>query len=281
MSGSSGFVGTFLRAIFEKRGWNHVPLGREDLQLEPDALAEKMKGSDIVINLAGAPVINRWTEAYKKEMYSSRINITHSLVRAMSRMDPRPQFFISTSAIGIYAPGGPHTEDNHIKADDFLGSMAQDWEGEALGAQELGIRTVIFRFGVVLGRDGGALKQMITPFKLGLGGKIGDGSQPFSWIHLRDLARAYEAAIEDASYEGTYNLTSPGATTNSGLTEAVGRALGRPTIIPVPSFVLKMQFGEGAQVLTTGQEVVPERLLAKGFSFHFNEIESAVKDCLS
>jgi uncharacterized protein (TIGR01777 family) len=126
----------------------------------------------------------------------------------------------------------------------------------------------------VLGKDGGALKQMLPPFKIGMGGTIGDGSQPFSWVHIKDLIQAFERAIDDESYEGVYNLTSP-------LTKALGKALEKPTIMQVPKFVLRLQLGEGAQVLTEGQNVLPERLLAIGFSFSFNNIEDAVKDCIA
>lgn len=279
MSGATGFVGSNLNSAFKALQWPVVPLGRKDFT--SGMLADKMIGTDVVVNLSGAPVINRWTEDYKKTMYESRVNITKSLVSACSQMDPKPKLFISTSAIGYYAFGGPHTENSHVKADNFLGHLAQDWENEALQAREFGIRTVIFRFGVVLGKDGGALKQMLPPFKIGMGGTIGDGSQPFSWVHIKDLIQAFERAIDDESYEGVYNLTSPNPTTNKGLTKALGKALEKPTIMQVPKFVLRLQLGEGAQVLTEGQNVLPERLLAIGFSFSFDNIEDAVKDCIA
>jgi uncharacterized protein (TIGR01777 family) len=249
--------------------------------LSSEELAAKMRGVDVIVNLAGAPVIKRWSEEYKKTMYESRVYTTKRLVLACADMESRPKLFISTSAIGYYANGGPHTEDNHVKSDNFLGHLAQDWEKEALKAKELGIRTAIFRFGVVLGKGGGALKEMITPFKLGVGGSIGDGSQPFSWIHIRDLISAFNTVVDDESYEGIYNLTAPNPTTNKGLTKALGKALGKPTIMQVPKFVLRLQLGEGAQVLTEGQTVFPERLIQSGFRFSFNNIEDAVKDCVA
>lgn len=279
MSGATGFVGSYLNRFFQKLSWKVTPLGRKDFS--SGLLAEKMKGTDIVVNLAGAPVISRWTEENKKIMYESRVNTTRSIVSAYSRMDQKPKVFISTSAVGYYANGGPHTENDHVKADSFLGRLAQDWEREALKAGKSGIRTVIFRFGVVLGRDGGALKQMMKPFRLGLGGSIGKGTQPFSWIHIVDLMRAFQTAIEDDSYEGIYNLTSPHPSTNRGLTEALGKALGKPTRLKIPEFVLRLQFGEGAQVLTEGQHVLPERFLKSGFSFSFTDIEEAIRDCVA
>ncbi len=281
MSGASGFVGTYLSEAFRKHGWDIVPLGRDAFKSDPQELAEKIEGADIIINLAGAPVISRWTEAYKKTMYSSRIDVTKKLIAACSLNRKKPALFISTSAVGYYASEGVHTEYNHVHADDFLGHLTKDWESEALKAEESGIRTIIFRFGIVLGKNGGALKQMITPFKMGMGGTVGDGSQDFSWIHIKDLLKAYEAAIQDDSYSGIYNLTAPNPTTNKGLTEAMGKALGRPTLMKIPNFVLKLQFGEGAKVLASGQNVVPERLLRKDFSFQFTEINEAVKDCVS
>ncbi len=282
ISGATGFVGSNLSSAFHKHGWETVPLGRSEFKLITEELAKHMEGVDVVINLSGAPVTGRWTEEYKKIMYDSRVQVTGKLVAACSKMKTKPELFISTSAIGYYAAGDTvHTEEQHVKADDFLGNLARDWEGEALKAKKEGIRTVIFRFGVVLGKNGGALKQMIRPFKLGMGGTIGDGSQAFSWVHIQDIIRAQEKVIEDNSYEGIYNLTSPNPTTNRGLTESLGKALGRPTVLRVPKFVIRMQMGEGAHVLMEGQNVLPKRLLDSGFSFSFSDIDEAVKDCVT
>ncbi len=134
---------------------------------------------------------------------------------------------------------------------------------------------------MVLGKGGGALQSMLPPFKAGMGGTIGDGKQPFSWIHIKDLARAFIAAIEDERFEGVYNLTAPNPTTNRVLTKTLGKILKRPTVLRVPQFVLKFQFGEGAQVLTKGQRVIPQRLLESGFDFEFPDIEAALRDCVS
>lgn len=281
MSGSSGFIGSNLVNAFRDRNWTVIGLGRKDFKKEPIELAERIQGSDIVVNLAGAPIIGRWTEEHKKIMYESRINVTKSLVEACSLIDKRPDLFISTSAVGYYDSNGTHTEQRHVKADDFLGHLAGEWEEEALKAKDIGMRIVIFRFGIVLGKDGGALKQMLLPFKLGLGGTIGDGSQAISWVHIKDLIRACEQVIEDPAYEGIFNLTAPNPTTNKGLTEALSKALHRPAFLQIPGFILRLQLGEGAQVLTKGQTVMPERLLEKGFKFLYPEIEGAVKDCVT
>ncbi len=280
MSGATGFIGTHLRNHFQKENWKVIILDRKTLAMEADELAEKMQDGDIVINLAGAPIISRWSNKYKKILYDSRIKVTSKLVQACRIMESKPRLFISTSAVGYYANQGAHTENNHVQADGFLGHLAYDWEQEAHKAADLGLRTVIFRFGVVLGRDGGALKKMVLPFKLGLGGTIGSGSQSFSWVHIQDLIRAYQQVIDDSSFVGVYNLTSPKPTTNNGLTKALGRVLGRPTLLRIPKFVLLLQFGEGAETLTEGQKVLPQRLLQSGFDFVFSDIESAVKDCV-
>jgi uncharacterized protein (TIGR01777 family) len=280
MSGASGFVGTELRRVFQDKGWNCVPLGRDDFKSGTEVLAQRMEGANVVINLAGAPVTGRWTEEYKKVLYESRINVTRKIARAFSGMDAKPDLFISASAVGYYDSKGVHTEEKHVKASDFLGRLAGDWEGEALRAEELNIRTVIYRFGIVLGSNGGALKKMLVPFKLGMGGTIGDGSQGFSWIHIADLTRACIRAIEDQTFKGIYNLTSPNPSTNKEFSMALGRALNRPVLLHVPAFLLRMQLGEGAHVLTGGQKVIPERLLESGFTFDFPELDGALRDCV-
>lgn len=281
MSGGSGFVGSNLKETFQQKGWQVISLTREDFSNDINELALKMQEADVVINLAGAPVIDRWTEKYKKTLYDSRINVTRALVQAIAKQGEKPDLFISTSAVGYYADQGSHTEEEYVQADNFLGSLAQNWEKEAFGADNLGIRTVVFRLGVILGNNGGPLKKMLTPFRLGLGGPIGNGLQPFSWLHIKDLIRVYLVTIDSSSYSGVYNLTAPKPTTNLGLTKALGKALSRPTIFRVPKFILTARFGEGAQVITGGQRVIPKRLLESGFEFEFPDIESAVADCAS
>lgn len=278
MSGSTGFVGGHLTKAFRERGWTVIPLGRDDFKGDDAALSRKIEGAEVVINLAGASVVARWTEEYKKIMYGSRIETTKKIVDAMAGAGEKPRLFISTSAVGIYGAGGVYTEENARYGDDFLGKLASDWEQAALRARDAGVRTVIFRFGIVLGLDGGALKKMLIPFRIGLGGTIGDGKQAFSWVHIEDLVRAYFTVMENKGFEGTYNLTAPNPTTNKGLTSALAHALHRPALMRVPSFVLKLQLGEGAEVLLKGQRVLPKRLLESGFTFKFAEIEKAIKD---
>ncbi|MCL5022725.1 MAG: TIGR01777 family oxidoreductase [Nitrospirae bacterium] len=277
MSGATGFIGGHLAKAFEKKGWTMIPLGRKDFERDT-TLPGKIDGADVVVNLAGANVAARWTEAYKKIIYDSRIETTKKIVAALGGAREKPRLFFSTSAVGIYDTKDSHTEEDRHYADDFLGRVAQDWEREALKAADAGVRTVIFRFGIVLGPDGGALGKMLIPFKLGLGGVIGSGEQPFSWVHIDDLVRAFFAVIENSTYEGIYNLTAPRPTTNRGLTKALGRALLRPTFMRIPPFVLRLQFGEGADILLKGQSVLPKRLQESGFTFAFTEIQEAIDD---
>ena len=276
MSGSTGFIGSYLKHIFNKNGWETVPLMRSDFTVDGVSLRDKLMLADAVINLAGAPIAARWTESYKNELYASRVPVTDMLVRTMCGLDSKPKVFISACGVGVYPSGGPWSELDSARAEDFLGHLARDWEDAALKAQNMGIRTVVFRFGVVLGRGGGALAKMLPIFKSGLGGIIGSGKQAFSWIHVDDLAKAHCSALQNASFCGAYNLTAPYPTTNKGLTHALAHALRRPAILPVPAFALKLLFGEGATVLLDGQSVLPRRLLEAGFDFEYQRIDAAV-----
>ena len=279
LTGASGFVGTHLSKALSAAGWRVMALSRVELAMAPASLAAIMHGAAAVINLAGAPVIARWSEAYKKKMRQSRVDLTRNLVQAMAEMESPPSVFVSTSAVGYYASHCTHSEKKGIMGEGFLPDLAHAWETEALQAEELNIRTVIFRFAVVLGRDGGALKKMLLPFKLGLGGIIGDGKQAFSWIHIHDLLKAHFAALNNVSFQGIYNMTAPKPSTNYQFTKTLGKVLGRPTILPVPTFMLKIVFGEGASILSDGQAAVPKRLLENGFVFDFPDLEGALRNC--
>lgn len=274
ISGASGFVGTQLQDMFLQKGYEVVALKRDQLK-QKDLLSEILNEAKLVVNLSGANIINRWTDEYKKLLYSSRIDTTKALVEAMKDCEIKPQTFISTSAVGIYDNKKQYDEYDKNYSNDFLSNLCQDWESEAFKAKELGIRTAIFRFGIVMG-DGGALAKMLTPFKMGVGGTIGDGSQAFSFIHIEDLKSAYEFILENESLDGVFNLTAPNPTTNYGLTKALGNSLHRPTLFPVPEFVLNLIFSEGAKVLTDGQSVYPKRLIESGFSFKFENIENTI-----
>jgi len=275
ISGASGFVGSSLNKFFTELDYKVIPIKRETLD-DKTKLESLLNSSDILINLAGANIINRWSESYKKLLYSSRIDTTQKLVSAIKNIENPPQMLISTSAVGIYDNKSTYDEKGNF-SNDFLSSLCQDWEKEALKAKSEKTKVSIFRFGIILGEDGGALQKMITPFKLGLGGVIGSGKQAFSFIHIKDLLEAYKFVIEN-SYEDTFNLTAPKPTTNKGLTLALGKTLKRPTILPLPEFVLNIIFSEGAKVLTDGQSAVPKRLLDLGFEFKYKTIEETIEN---
>ncbi len=276
ITGASGFVGTSLTESFHQNGYDIIAIKRDDLK-DIETLSNILSGCDIIINLAGANIINRWTQEYKNLLYSSRIGTTKNLVKALQKANVKPKLFISTSAVGIYSNKDVYDEENIEYSQDFLGELCQKWEKEALKIKEFGIRTVIFRFGIVMGH-GGALSKMLLPFKLGLGGTIGDGKQAFSFVHIKDLQKAFLYITNNEDCQGVYNLTAPQPTTNGGLTKALGKTLNRPTFLPVPTFLLDLIFSEGSKVLTDGQNVVPKRLLDSGFEFEFNTIEETIEN---
>ncbi|MBD3841027.1 MAG: TIGR01777 family protein [Campylobacterales bacterium] len=275
ITGSSGFVGTELSNMFISLGYSVIGITRAHLK-NIQNLSTIIDDCELVINLAGANIISRWSDEYKKLLYSSRIDTTKTLIEAFKLATNKPKLFISTSAVGIYDNKKTYDETNYSYSDEFLANLCKDWEKEAFKAQELGIRTAVFRFGIVLG-NGGALAKMLLPFKLGVGGTIGDGSQSFSFIHIDDLKNAYKFVLQNQDATGVFNLTAPNPTTNKGLTKALGKALNRPTIFPVPAFVLQLIFSEGAKVLTDGQSVVPKHLLDMGFEFQYSCIEQTIE----
>ena len=274
ITGASGFVGSNLTEFFKNLNYKIIPISRDILNDE-SKLKNVLEESDVVINLAGANIIGRWTPQYKELLYSSRIDTTSKIVNAINIIENKPKLLISTSAVGIYDNKDTYNE-NGTFANDFLSILCQNWEKEALKATNETTKVSIFRFGIVLGKNGGAFAKMITPFKLCLGGIIGSGNQAFSYIHIDDLMNAYKFVIEK-NLDGVFNLTAPKPTTNFQFTKALGKVLNKPTIFPVPEFVLKLIFSEGAKVLTDGQDVVPEKLLSLGFKFNYKNIEETLK----
>jgi len=278
ISGSTGLVGTNLIAAFRERGDKIITAGRADFLKDAGLLAAKVDKADVVIHLAGAPIVARWTESYKRTILESRVNTTNMMVQAIGLAEKKPRLFISTSAVGIYPDGKIYTEANAEYENGFLGQVCKDWEAEAMKATAF-TSVAIFRLGVVLSDKGGALSKMLLPFKLGLGGPIAGGKQGFSWIHLEDLVKAYLFVI-DKQLNGIFNLVSPELTDNAGFTKALGKALHRPVFMPVPAFALRLIFGEGAVTLTSGQKVRPERLEDAGFVFKYPDIEKSLADLL-
>jgi hypothetical protein len=278
LSGSTGFIGRHLAKTLKRYGHSVVPLYRGNFNRGIAHLAKLIDGCEAVINLAGAPINRRWTASYKRTMVASRVETTRMLVEAMGRAERRPRTFISTSAIGAFDIAGRYTEEDNPNATDFLGRLAKEWESSAQLAEALGIRTLIFRFALVLGDEGGLMKQLLTPFRLGLGGPIGDGRQAFSWVHIDDVADAYLFALKVTSLKGVFHIAAPNPATNLEFTQTLGNALHRPTLFRVPHTLLKLMFGEGASVMTSGQWVVSKRLPEEGFQFRYPELELAVND---
>lgn len=268
ITGANGFVGKHLQKTFK----NTVIISRHDTEAE---IVAKLKGVDVVINLAGAPIVKRWSEAYKKVLYSSRIESTKKLVSAINSSDVA--YFISTSAIGIYPNDTQCDESCDTFANDFLANLCQEWEAEALRCSN---PTAILRFGVVLGKEGGALAKMLLPFKLGLGGNIGDGKMMTSWIAIDDLMQMYDFLIAHKS-TGIFNAVSPYPIDNATFTKALGKTLNRPTMMPLPPQILKLIYGEASYVLLDSKELYPKYLLDKGFEFKYPTINHALKHLLS
>ncbi len=276
LSGSSGFIGQELIQKFSGTEWNFIIIDRESFAMDDDTFTTKnIEGADVVINLAGAPIIHRWSESYKNEIYQSRIGTTRKIAKCIIKSRTKPKVFISASAIGIYDSHSTHTEESTRFSDDFLGKVCREWEAEALAAQSC-CRVVIIRTGVVLGRNGGALASLHKMFSVGLGGVVGDGQQDFSWIHVRDLMNIFDFVIANDKISGIVNGVAPNPTTNLHFTKTFGKVLTQPAIMKVPNFALKALYGEGAISLLNGQKVLPEKLLKNGFVFQFPAIESAL-----
>ena len=241
------------------------------------------EGIDAVIHLAGDPVASgRWTKAKKARIRDSREIGTRNLVDGLAALPRKPAVLVSASAVGIYGDRGDEelTEASR-PGSDFLAEVCLAWEREAIRAAEMGMRVATIRIGIVIGRGGGALAKMLTPFKLGLGSPLGSGRQYMPWIHIDDLVEMILFAVHEDSVIGPLNCVAPSPVTNREFTKTLGRVLKRPTFMPaVPGFVLKTMLGEFAEVLLASQRVVPQATLARGFAFRFRELEPALRDVL-
>jgi len=276
ISGYHGFVGTTLASYLSSKGIKIIPIERKLLYGDPNILASLLENSNIVINLSGATLNKYWTKKYMQEIYNSRINTTQQLVKAISLCKNRPQVLISTSAIGIYDIQHQHNENSCYLANNFLGKVCKDWELSAFNAENLGVDVYILRFGIVLGNHGGIIKKLLPLFKLGIGGTIGNGNQPFSFIHIDDLIHIYDEIILRRIQKGIYNAVSPHPTTNKIFSQQLAKKLKRPLLFSIPPFVFRILFGKGAELLTQGQEVYPLALIEQGFKFNYETIDSAI-----
>ena len=243
-------------------------------------LQESLRGADVVVHLAGEPVAQRWTPEAKRRIRDSRVTGTRNLVQAMAHLPQKPAALICASAIGYYGSRGDEILTEASGAGSgFLPEVCVEWEKEACAAKALGMRVALVRTGVALDPHGGALGQMLTPFRFGAGGRLGDGKQWMSWIHLDDLAALYCFAVEHP-VSGAINGVAPQPVINSDFTKALAGALRRPAIIPVPGFALRMLFGEMAGVLLESQRVLPERAETERFRFRFPDVGEALADLL-
>jgi len=273
--GKSGLVGSRLHGLF---GSMHNEVIGVKIREETSALdvAKQIEKCDILINLSGVTILARWSESYKKKLYDSRIDTTRKLVDAIEICKEKPKLFLSASAVGIYDSIHSHSDDSEDFAEDFLSALCRDWEAEARRAQNFGVRTVAMRFGVIYAKEGGAMDKILPPFKMGVGGKLGNGKQMVSWIHIDDLLRAILFIMKTPDISGSVNFTSPYPLTNSEQTEILGKVLNRPVFLGVPSFALKLVFGEGSRVMLDSKEVYPTKLLEHGFIFDYEKFEDAL-----
>jgi uncharacterized protein (TIGR01777 family) len=276
VAGASGLIGTELVRALKARGDEVKALPR--FGTAPWSL----EGADAVVNLAGANVgARRWSAEYKKEILDSRVLTTRALVEAM-RGPARPRVLVNASAVGFYGGRGDELlEESASAGADFLAGVTVAWEAEARKAEELGVRSVQARTGVVLSKRGGALGQMLPPFKAFVGGPIGSGKQWFPWIHMDDEIAVFLWIIDHQELRGPVNLVSPGIVTMKDFAKALGRALHRPALLPVPAAPLKILLGEFAGALLEGQRAVPRKLLDSGFVFRFTEVDAALRDVLA
>ncbi|MBK24849.1 MAG: TIGR01777 family protein [Halobacteriovorax sp.] len=293
VTGATGFVGKYVLKELAYRGHDIVVTTRnpekakKNIDLPHDAFKwdpmtealpmEALEGVDSVIHLLGENIAaGRWTKTLKDKIYYSRVTGTKNLVETLNKSSATT--LVSASAVGFYERnvGDKELTEDSPKGEGWLAKVCHDWEQEALAAKEK--RTCIFRIGVVLGSDGGAMDKMLFPFKMGVGGNLGNGNQWMSWVHVKDLATMLVKAAEDSTYEGFYNATAPHSVTNATFTKTLGRILSRPTLFPVPSFVLKTLFGDMSTILLDSQKVVPRRLEEKGFKFEFSTLPEALED---
>jgi uncharacterized protein (TIGR01777 family) len=290
VTGSSGLVGTALAAALRADRQTVVPLVRSNRPLAAgEARWEPISGqldagaaeaADAVVNLAGASIAGgRWNAARKQLLRSSRIEATRNLVTALSRLARPPKVFVSASAIGYFGNrGDEQLTEQSAPGDDFLAQLARDWEAEALRGENIGMRVVVLRFGVVLAAHGGALAKMLPPFRMGLGGRMGSGRQWVSWLTLAEAVALVRSALQDATWRGTYNAVAPHALTNAEFTRVLGRVLRRPTLFPVPSFALRLALGEMADaLLLSSQRVLPKRLENAGYQFRDPSLEGGLR----
>ncbi|TCP24547.1 hypothetical protein EV207_12446 [Scopulibacillus darangshiensis] len=296
ITGGTGFVGQALCAYFAKQGDDVFILTRQRIQTnkkdniyyiqwlkEGSSPLDQLPPIDAAVNLAGTSINSgRWTDKKKEDIMQSRLKATATLIELISLMPIKPRVLINASAVGFYGTSetAAFTESASYENGDFLADVVYRWEDEAMKAEHFGIRTVCTRFGLVLGREDGALPRMILPYKMFAGGTVGSGSQWVSWVHIEDLIRLIAFVIASEHVNSPVNVTAPHPVTMKTFGKTIGRVMKRPHFLPVPSFVLNLALGEMSTLVLKGQKVIPEKALENGFVFKYPELEEALMDLL-
>lgn len=295
MTGGTGFIGFHLSDFLIQKGHDVTVISRSPEKYQKyktskrhfvpwkDDLSEIISGTDAVINLAGEGLMDqRWNVEIKKRIRNSRIKVTTDLVKGIKKAEQKPAVFLSASAVGYY---GDRKNEKIVEetpaGSDFLANLCVEWEHAASKAQEAGVRVAYPRIGIPLEKDGGALSQMVTPFKFFVGGPLGSGKQYFPWIHMQDLCRSFLFVIEETNFKGPFNVSSPNPVPMKRFAKAVGTALNRPSLFPVPEVALKLVLGEAANSITSSLRVIPRKLLEHGFTFAYPKVLPALIDILS
>ena len=296
LMGSTGFLGKHLASYLHGQGHTLSLLVRSEGKkgmfpsdcevvtgdpLQPGSWQERAAQADAVVNLVGKNIFSRWTEQEKEQIYTTRIQATRMAVQAVARNDSPPAL-INANAVGYYDPQSRDVAtENAPPGENFLSRVCIDWQSEALKAEKHGSRVVILRIAPPLAKDGGVLASMLTPFRLGLGGRLGSGKQPFPWIHITDFLRAVEFLAENREVSGPVNICAPGLVNNAEFIKTLARVLGRPSFLPVPATLLKLTLGEMSQMVLQGPKAKPDVLLQSGFDFRFPSLFAALQDLLS
>lgn len=285
--GASGFIGSGLASLLAAEGYEIIGVSRKGAGnakgvsewVKPEAV--DLRGCSAIINLAGAPIDQRWTEARKMEFHASRVGVTKEIVTKIAALPAaeRPEVLINGSAVGFYGDGGDAVlNEDAAMGEGYLAELCEAWEKAALPAEALGVRLILLRTGVVLGKGGQAFEKLMTVFKLGIGGRLGNGKQWMPWIHVDDLRAAMVFCLRERGISGAVNGTAPEPETNAALTRKLAKAVGRWEFLPVPGFALKLALGEFGGFLLASQRALPTKLTEAGFRFHHPTLQEALRD---
>jgi len=302
ITGGSGLIGQALTKELTKNGYEVVILSRNpertgakladaevvhwDGRTQGDWV-KHVNGADAVINLAGASIAGdnvlkmRWTAKRKTQIHRSRMDAGKAITEAIQSVENKPGILVQSSAVGIYGPLDDEiVDENHPLPDDYLANVCRDWENSTKGVEDMGIRRVVIRTGLVFSKEGGIFPLLRLPFSLFVGGPLGSGKQYVSWIHIDDAAGAIRHLIKQDHAAGTYNLTSPGPVSNKTFSQEMGKSMRRPALLPVPSFTMKIALGEVSTLALDGQRVVPARLIKSGYKFKHETLNEALRNLL-